>query len=175
MPSVCWKCLVAGHGLAGGKQGVLSPWAARLGAATSSLREKEVWEICTAWQEGQSQQPPRQQPPHAQLWRLQLRAAREETSELLSWYHQSVHSEVSSGPSTAWELELALTNIPRCDPSHHQAGEERGQEQTWRSSKARTRREIPAEGRQEQSEEDWSRFWCRTWVTPGLGFSCAHE
>lgn len=132
--------------------------------------------ICTAWQEGQCQQPPRQQPPHAQLWRLQLRAAKEETSELLSWYHQSVHSKVSSGPSTAWAApsELAPANVPKCEPSHGQAGEGQGQEQTRRSSEARTHREISADGRQEQSEEGWSRFWCRTWVTPGLGFSCAN-
>lgn len=135
MPSVCWKHLVPGCGHAGGKQGVLSPWAARLGAATSPLREKEVWEICTAWQGGQSQQPPRQQPSHAQLWRLQLRAAREETSELLSWYHHSIHSEVSSGPSTAWELELALTNIP--DVTHHITKLERSEDKSRPGGAAR--------------------------------------
>lgn len=77
----------------------------------------------------------------------------------------------------AWAapLELALTNDPRCEPSLDLFGEEQGQEQTWRSSGAGTRREIPVDGRQEQSEEGWSRFWCRTWLTPGLGFSCANE
>lgn len=55
--------------------------------------------IVRARQEGQSQQLPRQRPPPAQLQRLQLRAAREETSQLnISWCHQSVHTELSSGP-----------------------------------------------------------------------------
>lgn len=91
--------------------------------------------------------------------------------------YQSVHTEVSSGPSMAWAAPLELANIPRREPSHHLfgAGEERGQEHTWRNSKAGTHREIPVNGRREQSEEGWSRFWCKTWVTPVLGFSCANS
>lgn len=157
---------------------MLSPWAARPGAATSSLGEKKGGSfLVQPSRKGSASSP--------QGSNLHILGCRGSCSELpgkkhlssKSSVHQSVHTKVSSGPSMAWAAPLELANIPRHQPSHHLfgAGEEQGQEQTWRCSEVRTHREIPADGKLEQSEKGWSRFWCRAWVTPGLGFSCANE
>lgn len=114
--SVCWKHLVAHPGQ----------------PPHHGEREKEALVFVQPSRKGSASSP-----QGSNLHMLSCRGSsselpgKKQLSSTSAVWDQSVHTEVSSGPSMAWAAPLELANIPRREPSHHLfgAGEERGQEQ----------------------------------------------